>query len=287
MGDTRISSAASHRLHPAPKAPSAPQPAAAAAPRVEADKLLVQGGGQAEAGLRIAKEALAFPPKPRAAAEMKPWLLDAYSRLLKAKSAQDALQNDRGESRVTGREYSEITKQIADAERKIAKLDKHDAVKKEFFATILPSAQQIIDDLAKFPPPPADNAGKGQWLAGARQELARAKAADNLMNAAWFDFGELAFEQRADAGEKLFTFESRVRSVEYALNPPSPRSTRGSAAKPGANGTEAQLFGLTKGASELANSKNPVGQVAGTLTLPIAVTLDVIDLVTRISGGSR
>ncbi|MNL43241.1 hypothetical protein D3C87_1657460 [compost metagenome] len=107
------------------------------------------------------------------------------------------------------------------------------------------------------------------------------------MNTAWFDFGALEFEQRTDASDKLDAFASQVRAVEYALNPPSPRPAKGSAATSRASGAEAQPFGLTQGASDLANSKNPVGQVAGAVALPIALTIDVIDLITRLSGGAR
>jgi hypothetical protein len=282
MPEPRISSAPSQPLRPTPKAPVAPKPTAPASTRVEADKLLVQGAGQSEAALRIAKEALAFPPKPKKAEEMKPWLMDAYSRLLKAKTAQDTLQYDGSKSSVSVREFNLLSLQISDAENTIAKLDKGGAVKKEFFAAIVPPAEQLIDGLKGYPAPPADKAGKAKWLADAKQELARAKAADDLLNSAWLDFEAIEFKRHSDASSKVHAFESRVRRVEYELNPPAPRS-----ATPGTSSTSPQVFGLTQAATELANSKTAVGQAAGAVALPIAVTIDVIDLISRLNGASR
>ncbi|MNX94307.1 hypothetical protein D3C86_1265340 [compost metagenome] len=239
---------------------------------------MTRGVPQADATLHVAHTALMLAPKPKTSAEVKPWLMDGYSRVLKAKSAQQMLEGDKS---ANSRKVGELTMLIWDVERQLARLDKGDAVKKEFFAGILPPAQQIIDGLAKYPAPPADKDGKAKWLGDAKQELARAKAADDLLNTAWIEFKAVGFDQRTDASDKLHAFEARVRKTEYELNPPAPRPA-GTAAKPATTpGTSAPVFGLTQGASELANSKNPAAQSAGAAMLPIAVTIDLIDLITR------
>ncbi|MNL67385.1 hypothetical protein D3C87_1919640 [compost metagenome] len=71
---------------------------------------------------------------------------------------------------------------------------------------------------------------------------------------------------------ELKALEARVRQVEREVFP-----TR-------ATGSSSQLFALTKGASELAGSENTVAQAAGAVALPIAVTIDVLDLITRLNA---
>ncbi len=291
MPDVRISASPVPSPRPQAKAAAKSPADTAAKPVLGGDRLTTQGAAPGTDGVRIIQEALRFPPKPKKGTDMTPWLMDAYSRLLKAESTMRVLQKSRGEDRVDAETYGDLRHQLWDAQGRIAKLDKDGAVKTEFFQAILPPARQLIDDLAAYPAPPADKAGKAEWLVGAKQELARAKAADELMNAAWFDFQALDFGNRTDSSSKLFDFESRVRQVEYALNPPAPRpqgspasgspgsGSPGSGSK--AAGTSGPLFGNTQGAANLANGKNPVGQVAGAVALPFAVTLDVIDLITR------
>lgn len=273
------------RMSTTPTSPAAARPMAKAAaqasaetqakPTVEGDRLQTQSSPGAE-GVRIVREALQFPPKPKKGEDMTPWLMDAYSRLLTAETTMRTL---RGSRDVDFKTTSALRHQLWDAQGDIAKLDKDGAVRTEFFQAILPPARQLIDDLATYPEPPADKEGKIAWLAEAKHELAKAKAADVLMNSAWFDFKALDFDKRTDASSKLFSFEGRLRRVEYELNPPAPRpSTSGAKASNGASGP---LFGNTQGAANLANSSNPVGQVAGAVALPFAVTIDVIDMLTR------
>lgn len=227
-------------------------------------------------GAKIIAEALQFPDKPKNAQDMPAWLMDAYSRLLTAETTMTALR--KSSDKDDFRTISQLQSKLWNAQREIAKLDKDDAVKAEFFQTIIPPAQELIDSLASYPEPPADAAGKAEWLANAKQELAKAKAADEIMRMAWFNFKALDFDARSDASSKLFSFESRVRQVEYELNPPAPRAA---ASGPKASGTPGPIFSNTQGAANLANSKNPVSQVAGAVAMPFAVTLDVIDLITR------
>jgi len=272
MTDVRMTTTAPPAARPKAKPAAKPSAEDLAKPALSGDSLKTQAAPSAD-GVRIVREALQFPPKPKKGQDTTPWLMDAYSRLLTAETTMRTLQKG-----LDFKTSSDLRHQIWDAQNAVEKLDKDGAVKTEFFKTILPPARQLIDDLETYPEPPADKEGKAEWLAGAKQELARAKAADDLMNVAWFDFKALDFDKRTDASGKLFDFESRVRQVEYELNPPPPRPATSGARPSGAPGA---LFGNTQGAANLANSKNPVGQVAGAVALPFAVTLDVIDLITR------
>ncbi|HEY9899567.1 MAG TPA: hypothetical protein V6D00_10335 [Pantanalinema sp.] len=123
------------------------------------------------------------------------------------------------------------------------------------------AARRILDDLAKIPAPPADTTGKIQWLADARPALTRARVADAALGG---------------KSSELKALEARVRQVEREVFP-----TR-------ATGSSSQLFELTKGASELASSESTVAQAAGVVALPIAVTIDVLDLISRLNApGAR
>lgn len=275
MTDVRLTTTSTPTARPKTKAAAQPTAETPAKPAPAGDRLQTQSAPSGE-GIRIVQEALNFPPKPKRGQDMTPWLMDAYSRLLTAETTMDTLQKSR--DGVDFKTTSDLRSKVWDAQASIAKLDKDGAVKTEFFQTILPQARQLIDGLENYPAPPADRKGKTEWLAGAKQELARAKAADELMNSAWFDFKALDFDKRTDASGKLFDFGSRVRQVEYELNPPAPRPAASGAKSSGASGP---IFGNTQGAADLANSKNPVGQVAGAVALPFAVTIDVIDLITR------
>lgn len=260
-----------------PKPITTPQPSAKPpeGPALAGDRLQTQTGPGAD-GVRIIQEALAFPAKPKKGQDMTPWLMDAYSRMLTAETTLRAVQRSR--DGVDASTLMDLRSQLWDAQRSLTRLDRDGAVKMEFFQTILPPAHQLIDALENYPAAPAEKAGKAEWLADAKQELARAKAADDLMNAAWFDFKALDFGKRTETSRKIFDFESRVRQVEYELNPPAPRPSASGAKAASAPG---QLFGNIQGAANLANSQNPVNQVAGAVALPFAVTLDVIDLITR------
>lgn len=277
MTDVRMTTTAPPTARPKPQAAppaSAETPAKAAA---AGDSFKGQTAPSTE-GVRIIREALQFPPKPSKGQDMTPWLMDAYSRLLTAETTMNTLQRSRGQDKVDFKVTSGLQRQLWDAQSAIAKLDKDGAVKTEFFQTILPEARQLIDGLADYPEAPTGKEAKAEWLVGAKQELARAKAADELMSVAWFDFKALDFDKRTDASSKIFDFESRVRQVEYELNPPAPRPSTSGAKSSGGSGA---IFGHTQGAANLANSDNPIGQAAGAVALPFAITIDVIDLITR------
>lgn len=277
MSDIRISPTAT----PASRAASKPAPQSAPdstpKPAMGGDQLQTQAGAASREGIAIVREALQFPPKPKRGEDMTPWLMDVYSRMLKAESTLRTLQKSKGDDRVDGRTYADLRQELWGAQREIEKLDKDGAVKTEFFQTILPPAQELIDGLESYPAPPADPEGKAAWLADAKQALAKGKAADELMTMAWFNFKALDFDARTDSSGKLFDFEMRVRHVEYELNPPAPRSSTSGASK----GSTSPIFGNTQSAAKLADSKNPVSQAAGAVALPFAVTIDVIDLITR------
>ncbi|GEM_PF-3589551 len=280
MTDVRLSTATSATARPKAQVAAKPASDSTAKPVIAGDRLQTQGKASSAEGVRIVQEALQFPPKPKKGEDRKPWLMDAYSRLLKAESTMRVLQNSSGDDRLDFGTYGDLRQQLWEGQHSVEKLDKDGAVKKAFFATILPPAQHLIDGLDNYPEPPADKAGKAEWLVGAKQDLARAKAADDLMGVAWFSFQSLDFGERTDSSSKIFRFEGDVRRVEYELNPPAPRPPATGRSATGRSGP-APLFANSQGASDLANSKNPVEQVIGAVALPFAVTLDVIDLITR------
>jgi hypothetical protein len=169
------------------------------------------------------------------------------------------------------------------AKDQVTKVDKDGALKKEFFSAILPPAQAIVDGLKEYPGPPADKAGKQAWLAEGRKKLDEARAAEALMKDAWFDFNALDFNKMADGGQKLFEFEMKLDRVADELNPPKPLPP--SPRRPGqpSAGPSGPLFGNTQGVADALNKhpNNPVVQVGGAVALPIALTIDVIDAITR------
>jgi hypothetical protein len=229
--------------------------------------------------MALIEDTLKFPPKPSNPADQKAWAMDGYRRLLKAETAFEALQKDWGSGKVDGNALSTARSKLWNAQRVMQEADKDGSVKKEFFDAILPPAKAIIDGLKDFPAPPADKAGKKAWLAEGKKKLAEAQAANQLMKDAWFDFKALDFDKMSDAGSKLFSFEGRLRQVERELNPP-PAPKPG---QPGTGTTPGQLFGNTQGVSNALNNhpNNPIVQVGGAVALPIALTIDVLDAITR------
>lgn len=119
------------------------------------------------------------------------------------------------------------------------------------------AAQRILDGLASIQAPPSDTQGKIQWLSDARPAVTRARIAESALGI---------------KSAELKALEAQVRQVEREVFPT--RST----------GSTSQPFALTQGASELAGSNNPVAQAAGAVVLPVAVTIDVLDLITRLSA---
>lgn len=274
MTDLKINAPAAARPQPKPKPKAETQPEPAPRSATTGDRLQTQASPSAE-GIAAIREALRFPEKPAKGADPKPWLMDAYSRLLKAETTLNALERSSGADRLDFKVTSGLSSQIANARHQAESLDRDGAVKAEFFQTVVPQAQQLIADLENFPKPPADKQGKAQWLVEAKAAAEQGKAASELLRAAWFKFNAIDFKDQAESTTTLFRFEGRIRGVELELAPPRPRPAGGATTASG------DLFALTQGASELANSKNPVGQVAGAVALPIAVTIDMIDLLTR------
>lgn len=273
MADTRINSTSGIPPKVAQKKTGKIEDAAPAQ-KVSTDQLRTQGVDQSAAALEILEKNIPLQPKPKKAAEVRAWAMDSYARLLKAEKALDALRSSPGANRD---KVGEIWFQLRDAHRQVDQADRGGKIKQEFFAGVLPEANQLIDSLEAFREPPTDQAGKEAWLAEGKTLLAQAKAADDMIRSAWFDFKAIDFDQRTDVSGKLFEFQSRLRRVEYELNPPAPRDP---SAGPSRSGSR-PIFGATQGAADLANSKNPVGQVAGAVALPIALTIDTIDLITR------
>lgn len=232
--------------------------------------------------MALIEETLQFPPKPSNPADQKAWLMDGYRRLLKAETAFGALENEWKAGKVDGNALSMGRSKLWNAQRLIGDADKGGVAKKEFFEAILPPAKAIIDGLADFPAPPADKAGKKAWLAEGKQKLAEAQAANQLMKDAWFDFKALEFDKMSDAGSKIWNFEGRLRQVDRELNPPPPAAPR-KPGQPGSTGPSGPLFGNTQGVSDALNKhpNNPVVQVGGAIALPIALTIDVLDAITR------
>lgn len=230
----------------------------------------------------LIEETLQFPAKPKDPADEKAWVMDGYRRLLKAETAYEALQKDWGSGKVDGNALSGMRSKLWNAQRTMEQADKGGVAKKEFFEAILPPAKAIIDGLADFPAPPADKAGKKAWLAEGKQKLAEAQAANQLMKDAWFDFKALDFDKMSDAGSKIWAFEGRLRQVDRELNPLPPAAPR-KPGQPGATGPSGQLFGNTQGVSDALNKNpnNPIVQVGGAIALPIALTIDVLDAITR------
>ncbi|MFP5501896.1 MAG: hypothetical protein ACLGIN_05350 [Candidatus Sericytochromatia bacterium] len=273
MADTRINSTSGIQ----PKVPPKQAPKVentSATQKVATDQLRTQGVDQAEAALKILEKCLPLQAKPKKAADVRAWAMDSYARMLKAERALDALKSSPGADR---EKTSQAWFALRDAHRQMDQADKGGKIKQEFFAGVLPEANQLIDSLKDFREPPADKAGKEAWLAEGKTLLAQAKAADDLIRSAWFDFRAIDFDQRTDVSGKPFEFQSRLRRVEYELNPPAPRDPSAGPSRPGSR----PIFGATQGAADLANSKNPVGQAVGAVALPIALTIDTIDLITR------
>ena len=229
--------------------------------------------------LAVLKETLALPPRPKKAADQQAWLMDGYRRLLKAELAFDSVRRTPGESRPDAKAVSEARFKLWDLRHQLEDADKGGKAKQAFFDTVLPAAQAKLGALADFPAPPEDRAGKAAWLAEGKQKLNEAKASQELIRAAWLKFQAAPFEDQVDSSRAMFEFESRLRRVEYELNPPAPRpATPGKPAS--GNGP---LFGNSQGVADALNKNpnNPIVQVGGAVALPIALTIDVLDAITR------
>lgn len=262
--------------------PASPAMPAAAAPKSEA--------------LAVLDSALQLPPKPRRAAEQKAWLMDAYGRLMKAEAAADQAMRDWGSGAITKEQYDPVRLRLWQAQRQVEAVDKGGAVKKEFFAAILPPALGLIDSLEAVSAPPADKAGKQAWLADGRRKLQEAQAADQVLRDAWFDFKALDFGQLTDRGTKLSAFERRLQAVDRELNPPAPAPSRG----PGSTGRPStglghvplppgMPFGNTLGVGQALDRQpnNPITQVGAAVVMPFAILIDVLNLLTLSSGRTK
>ncbi|MFN3430838.1 MAG: hypothetical protein ACK46X_12895, partial [Candidatus Sericytochromatia bacterium] len=232
-----------------------------------------------------------LPPTPKRASEQKAWLMDAYGRLMKAEAAADQAMRDWGSGAITKEQYDPIRLRLWQAQRQVEAVDKGGAVKKEFFAAILPPALGLIDSLADVPAPPADQAGKQAWLADGRRKLQEAQAADQVLRDAWFDFKALEFGQLTDRGTKLSAFERRLQAVDRELNPPAPAPSRPTGRPVTGIGhvplPPGMPFGHTLGVGQALDRQpnNPITQVGAAVAMPFAILVDVLDLLTL--GGSR
>jgi hypothetical protein len=239
--------------------------------------------------------ALAFTPMPRRGAQKTAWLMDAYSRLLKAEAAADALANDWRDGKITQADFAPVRQRLFMARRAVEDADKKGDVKKAFFTQILPPTLAVIDGLAAVPAPPADKAGKQAWLEAGVRKLQEARAADAVLRDAWINYNQLEFGQMTDRSRQLAAFERRLTDVARELNPPAPRppaqptpSTGGPTLvnrdrTPGQPGAFSPLFGNTQGVSNALNQhpNNPVVQVGAAVAMPFAVMIDVLDAITR------
>jgi hypothetical protein len=236
--------------------------------------------------------ALAFAPMPRRGAQKTAWLMDAYSRLLKAEAAADALADDWRDGKITQADYAPVRQRLFMARRAVEDADKKGEVKKAFFTQLLPPTLAVIDGLAAVPAPPADKAGKQAWLEAGVRKLQEARAADSVLRDAWINYNQLKFGQMTDRSRQLFAFEKRLTDVARELNPPAPRAPAPSTGgptlvnrdrTPGQPGAFAPLFGNTQGVSDALNKhpNNPVVQVGAAVAMPFAVMIDVLDAITR------
>lgn len=278
MSDTRITSKTASAM---PRAATTPVPAAepkAAATPQSADSLKTQRPAAPPSDPKaVLDAAVAMPPRPSEGPAERTWLLDGYKRLLTAHAAEQELRNEWRAGKVDGNALSMASAKVNGLERELKKAGQHDAVKKEFFEGILVPAQALLDDLERVPEPPKDKAGKAQWLAEGKDKLAKAKTAETILKDAWFRFDAMEFGQMSESTRDRWNFESRLRQVEWELNPP-PKP------KPGEKGKHTAgrpLFELTQAAQKGLDSKNPIGQTAGAIAMPIALTIDVIDMITR------
>lgn len=282
MSDTRITSkSASAPLKKAAPVAAPAAPTAAPAPAAANDSLATtRPAAPATDPKAILEAAVAIPPRPTDEAAERTWLLDGYKRLLTAHAAEQEIRKEWTAGKIDGNAYQMAGIKVSGLERELKKAGQHDAVKKEFFEGILVPAQALLDDLDQYPQPPKDKAGKLKWLEGARQTLAKANAADELLRDAWFRFDALEFGKMAESSRDRFHFENMIGRVEYELNPP-PKPKPGAKGKAPAGGPGRPLFELTQQAQKGLDSKNPIGQTAGAIAMPIALTIDVIDMITR------
>ena len=249
----------------------------ASAPSAQAsDTLQLSKSNPSADALGVLDQAAALPPMPSDADAQKAWLNDGFSRLLKAYAAQQSLESAWGKGQVDGMTFNAACRKVDALDQALKQSPQYAAVKQTFFAGIVGPAQQMLAALKDFPAPPADKAGKQQWLAKAKQQLAQAQAANQVLNDAWFQFHALSFDGQAKGGDQLFDFQSRIDDVADALNPPKPSPAK-------SNGTDS--WTPMQNTSAIANAMNkhpnPVTETVGAVALPIAMTVDMIDLLTK------
>lgn len=264
--------------------PASAAPATVAAkPTVSRDSLQVTRPASNNPGteaLRVLTEASQLPPMPRDAAGQRAWLTDGFTRTLKMTAAEETMRQAWRDGKITGTDLSVAKSRIWAVQRELAKAPGYEAAKKEFFGGVIAQANGMIDGLANYPAAPADKAGKQAWMAAAKVELAKAKEAEKIMKACWFDHQVLPFEALSAASKKVWDFEGQIRRVDFELNPPAPRQPR-QPGQPGSANPGRPLFELTQQAQRGLDSNNPIGQTAGAIVLPIALTIDLIDMLTR------
>ncbi|HEY9720486.1 MAG TPA: hypothetical protein V6D47_00620 [Oscillatoriaceae cyanobacterium] len=258
-----------------PAKPLASTPAPAPAAQASDSLQLSKSNSNADA-LGVIDQASALPPMPSDADAQKAWLNDGFSRLLKANAAQQSLEDAWGKGQLDGGSFNAACLKVDALQQALQQSPQYDAVKQSFFAGLVGPAQQMLGSLKAFPAPPADKAGQQKWLAQAKQKLAQAQAANQVLNDAWFRFHALSFDDQAKGSDQLFDFQSRIDDVDYALHPPKP-------SKATSSGTDS--WTPMQNTSAIANAMNkhpnPVTETVGAVVLPIAMTVDVIDLLTK------
>jgi hypothetical protein len=227
--------------------------------------------------LALLNEAAALPPMPRKKDEQAAWLMDGFARQMKMSAAEEAMRKAWGKGQIDGNTLSVARSKSWAVDRELAKAPGYEAAKKEFFGAVINQANALIDASANFPAPPADAAGKKAWIAQAKGEVAKLQEANRIMKDCWIHHQVLPFDAMTAASRKVSAFEFNIRKAELELNPPAPRQP----GTPGTGGPGRPLFELTQGAQRGLDSNNPVGQTVGAIVMPIALTLDLIDLLTR------
>lgn len=262
---------------------NAPAPAASPAqPTMAGDSLQVtrQPVSPGYDALKTLSDARELPPMPRGKAEQRAWLMDGFTRLMKMSAAEESLRKAWRDGKVDSGTVSVARPAIWAVQQTLAKAPAHAEVKKEFFGGVIQQANALIDTTATYPAPPADKAGKEAWLVEAKAHLVKLEEANRIMKDCWIQHQELPFDAMTAASRKVFAFDGQIRRVDRELNPlpPAPPRQPGTSS-PGGPGRP--LFELTQGAQKGLDSKNPVGQTVGAIVMPIAITLDVIDMLTR------
>jgi hypothetical protein len=139
-----------------------------------------------------------------------------------------------------------------------------------------PSAQKLADAraavalLATVKPIPLADKQKDAWLADAQQIHDKAAAGAKVLEDAAFFTKSVPDAEADKAREALFKLEDQIQQCKdrkttgagfYPLNPFRP------------------LNQFQKGIT--GQMDNPLGAIIGVVTLPVAITLDIVDMVTR------